>query len=369
MTGPTQLGPAQPRPPAPNRFNLYVTPQGEQDQATRNAAEITAQKAKESTQKKFGRQPAAAPDGQQFTTADAIEMFREAGADVNDPALRSLLSDPATLAWLQDPNIGPSLVQSLVQQYAKPLTPYEQLVQQAGFGYQPPPPALSEGVQVHNLQETAKRGYTTSTSTGAIQFDNGVIVDTDGNVFYPPDKAVEGSASWRRQIQSTWSDADVKTWRKKLVNMGYLPQGAQKQNGFDQALLDALSSYYNARYANGGKEVARDLMGAGGQPLVDMSLFRPEIENEVRATFQDVFNDDPTSNELKRWTDMVIGSASKYQKKGLSASEAKSQAINSAVSGIYGSPEGQYYQDTQQENTSLHDALVNAARATSAVMR
>jgi hypothetical protein len=202
--------------------------------------------------------------------------------------------------------------------------------------------------------------------TAATGVRNGVLYD---GLYYSPDSKAPGSPVWLGNAQRSWSDDKIESWREELRRLGY---NVTRKGGWDTPLLDATRVYYAVKYFNGGHAVplgpAGGATGGDQTPALDLHQLHASIQSQVQQQYQSVFGEDPTADELRSWTRFVINTGMQLQKGGprqsLTPSAALGEAEARAARQITTSPESQAAIEHNDENTSLHDALVSAIAAT-----
>lgn len=316
------------------------------------------------------------------STLEAI--LRQAGVDVDHQAVQAMITQYPDI--LRDPALGPAAIANLAETYpAVPVQIYDQALAQSGFSgpflAPTPPPGFSqlsaqEGLNVAKFR-TGTPGFETQVDTGWIRYKNGVLVSPDGQVAFDPTSRAQGSIRWQREVVSGWSDEQVGDWRQRLQQFGYLSKDQAKVKGVDQVFLSALSNYHIARYANGGKPVADDLSGAAGAgtkpPLVDFEDLSAQIRNDVREQYRRVFGMDATDGQVVALSDYIIRTAEtlqkKYRRKGYGGftSLAATEAEERFIERIEGSPQAEFLRESEEENTSLRDALQQAVVVTNSL--
>jgi hypothetical protein len=212
----------------------------------------------------------------------------------------------------------------------------------------------------------------------AVVYNNGIVALPNANqVFFPISAKVEGSSLWLAKAQKTWSAEKVKNWRSDLYKQGY--QVSKKGDGWDAQLISATQEYYRNKYLNYGKAVptgnAPGGTGPGGAAPkpVDMHRYIGSIQADIIQQYRSVFNADPTPDELESWTNFVMKKGMELQRGPLSQrltpSAALGEAQARAATRLYGTPQAKFLRESSEENTSLHQGLVNAIAASQGVMR
>lgn len=310
---------------------------------------------------------------------EAERLLTSAGVDTSNPAVQEILNNESARRVLFTP-VGGGQISNLARRF--PVNPqtaqYFQVADTYGLNdlqQNPVGNLLSEiafgglkGQGVPASQAIADiypqdANFRTDPTSGATIFKNGVIVDPQGQVVMPPGKAVPGSLPWLQEVTRNWSEADITSWRKKLVDYGFLPKGSEKQKGWSVELRAALVNFHHARYLNGGKPIKSDTNAVRAQPT-DLGPLRPVIEEEVRKQLAGTLGQLPGEAQVKQWTDFIVHQGMALQRqKQLTPSTALQVAESRAGNQVYNSPAGQYAVGVE-ENTSLADALHNAVMVT-----
>lgn len=320
------------------------------------------------------------------------ELLISAGIDPDSPATQLLLStfgqtDQERWDFLQTPEGRSYLLGAAANpDMALPVSSYQQTLQAAGFDEGDVPvkatkPDISERThqalaQMQAFTQQKGPAVRYNEDTGWTVFGNGTLVSPDGQITFDPASTAPGSQRWLIDIQGSWTEAEVSSWRAKLVDMGYLSKEAKKARGFSQDFLQALQAYHLNRYVNGGKPIAATGgAGAGGrfagQPLFDYNDIEHQVKNSVASQLEQFYGVVPEEEEVRRWTNFVIGQASSLQKK------FRRDEVSSYTSAAYGEAEETFidqirqdtagYREDLEENTKLRDSLRNAAAAASAL--
>lgn len=183
---------------------------------------------------------------------------------------------------------------------------------------------------------------TVESDTGKIMYPNGVIVDmitgqlVDGSWQTNPD--IEGSRAWLIAIQSEWSDKKANTWRERLSDLGYIPEGGLAETGgMALDLVNALALYHTTRYLNGGTapRVSPQKTTTGIRKAFDPMV----LKDEVKSWGQIAFGEDLDDDTAKFFADRVMDVAVRLQKQHPTWSQE--QAIGSPSS-QYGPATGAY---------------------------
>lgn len=238
----------------------------------------------------------------------------------------------------------------------------QQLFPTTGGGI--PPVAQEEGGLARFLPSTRAPGAYTDPATGAIQMDNGVIIDPTKDaltgVFIDPSSDVPGSFKWLNSAAS-WNQNQVETWRGRLNKLGY---GIAEKGGFDEELRNALDLYHKRKYFY-GKSLS---LGQESQQSVEeeaKEAYDPVlIRQDVRSTYREVFQEDPTDEELKRWERMVRRNVERVIAKGGSPQHAQLRAQEKFADKFLGTPQAKFEVESREENEDLKNSLIQAAQST-----
>lgn len=311
----------------------------------------------------------------------AESLLAQAGVNVDDPAVRAMLAEPAFQEILQGEN-APGMLTFLRDAYpATPTTAYDQAVVESGFDqvtpYTPAARGLAEqGTSIAEFRKSADT-YQENPDTGWIRYPNGVLVSPDGQIAYDPTSTAPGSLKWQREVVSEWSPEKVGQWADRLVQFGYLSkEQAKKVASNDPAFLGALASYHANRYVY-GKPVNGELTGAGAAgdkpPLVDFEEMQAQTRNFVREQYRRVYGEDPTDGEVEAFSDAITRQAMTLQKRfrrqempgfsGMAATEAEERFVER----LEGSPEATFLRESDEENTRLRDSLSQAVAVTNSL--
>lgn len=333
--------------------------------------------------------PALDELGEISPQTQAESLLTQAGVNIDDPAVRSMLAEPAFQEILQGEN-APGMLTFLRDAYpATPTTAYDDAVLASGFqgGFVGPVGVGAEPGQLAALTsgtdtQIAKfrketPGYEENPDTGWIRYPNGVLVSPDGQVAFDPTSTAPGSLKWQREVVSGWSPEQVSSWADRLADHGYLTkEQAKKVTSNDPAFLGALSSYHVNRYIY-GKPVSGELAGGGAAadrpPLVDFEELQAQTRNFVREQYRRVYGEDPTDGEVVAFSDAITNQAMTLQKRfrrkempgfsGLAATEAEERFVEK----LEGSPEATFLRESEEENTRLRDSLQQAVAVTNSL--
>lgn len=301
-----------------------------------------------------------------------LALLAQAGADIESPDLLALLNQEGMISTLLTPE-GALMVRSLAARHPATGVPqYDEAAIYLGFQHGYPGTQTAAGKaqlaafeRMPALQDKPK--FATHPDTGGVMYPNGVIFDpSSGQVFMPPSEAVPGSFPWLQRIQETWSDDRVAGERRRLFQLGYLSKAQAKAKGFDQTLLEALRVFHENRYKNGGRAVPIDNSSQGprGTPIENLRQIRGQLQSEVREQFRRVFGDDPSEGEMKEWVDFIVRTGNKLQRgPGMSGPQATVEGVERFVNRLETSPQGREIRESAEENTSLHDAMLQALGA------
>lgn len=213
--------------------------------------------------------------------------------------------------------------------------------------------------QALDIARPEERFEYVESATGKLLYKSGVIVDlVNGGapIFQDPnDPTIQGSPAWLRRVQETWDENKVGVWRKRLANQGY---EIESKGGISQPFLNALRDYHWNRYFNYGKAV----------PVADRPTFKEEAravytrhdaENDARATYIEVFGDDPRPEEVKRFADGYLGAVTKALRKGVSPERAAQRGEQAVIENVAQDPGVQKFLELEETDTALHDSFVN----------
>jgi hypothetical protein len=342
---------------------------GAQQQAQGKAPTVAAPEEKQRARQRLeseGITPIAGPGGFK-TSQQVIEFLDLAGIDTSDPALRLVLADPGFVDIMNGPS-AEGYMAGLKKQFPKrAITVYEQARQELGFQGPFPHPDPHVSPEITRIEGYKVRDYEISAENGAIRFRNGVIVDPSigpEGVTFPDNENVPGSPVWLTRAQQTWDKPQILQQRQELYEMGYLPKDAVDRPVFDVQLRDTLEMFHRYRYLNLGKPVPLGPpQGDTGGDTLDFGELRASIENDVTGHFREVFGDDPSDAEKKRWTDFVVNTAMKLQSRDLDAGVAGTEARARFQQRLEQHPVAVFERETEEENTELRDSLLRAVLA------
>lgn len=323
----------------------------------------------------------------QSSTANLESQLAAANVDVENAAVQAMLQDPAIQELLRGP-LAAAMVTELATQYpAIPAQEYDAALQLSGFRgdfnlIQDPADlvTLTAGTdtQIARFRET-KPSVETHPDTGWLRFANGVLVSPEGQVVFDPTSRAPGSLTWQREVVPNWSAEKVSEWRERLHKLGYLTKDQAKVDGVDTPFLNALRSFHENRYVNGGKPVAGDLAGVAGAgaadkpPLLDFDDMQAQIRNDVREQYRRVFGEDPSDGEVAAFSASIIRTAETLQRRyrrkeyGGFTSMAATEAEERFIERLEQSPEAEFLRDSEEENTSLRDAIQQAVIVTNSL--
>lgn len=313
------------------------------------------------------------------------DILRNAGVDVDNPAVQAMLAEPAIQELMQG-EAAPGFVTFMQENYPQPAaTAYDQAMIESGFDTFRPPPTepgamatLTSGTdeQIARFRRETPN-FEENPATGWRRYPNGVLVSPDGQIAFDPTSRAPGSLAWQRDVAAKWSPEKVQTWADRLVEFGYLTkEQAKKASSSDPGFLGALSAYHANRYVY-GKPVTGEQAGVNGAaagsdkpPLVDFEDMKASTRGFVRDTYRQVYGQDPSEGEVAAMTDRIIAQAMDLQKmfrrkeyggySEMAASEAEARFIER----LQTSPQGEFLRESEEENTRLRDALSQAVTVT-----
>lgn len=200
-----------------------------------------------------------------------------------------------------------------------------------GAGGDPYTAALAEfgdlGVAEHYalnpelLKTPGATSASVTSASGKIRFANGVIVDQiTGQLISGPwmaDPEVEGSNAWLTAIQDEWTDAEFNTWRKRLLELGYVPEGGLAESGGKAMdIINALALYHQTRYINGGKVIPLTPVDVGTREAIREQVDFKSIKEGIKSSWGDAAFDKPLNDALATWlTEQIIKEATKLRRK------------------------------------------------------
>ena len=289
---------------------------------------------------------------------EAVKLLVQAGMDQKSAEGMLALSPGVGVNILENPSIATVLAENnpSVQK-----TAYDELNQ--GFNELGAPPP---GMSMAGFSDTDKPpsgGFQTN-EAGTIRYNNGVLYDPTQGVIYPHnDPEAVGSQAWLLNIQKTWSPSKIETWRKRLNKFGY---EVTEQGGFDQTFVTALTEYHTTRYMNGGKPLPVDQSAGLSRSDFGGALDPAVLKGEVRAWFQEAYDDDPTDDEASFWADKLAKTAKRIaRKQGLDPSAATVVAQARTQEKFRDDPEVKEFArqaEDEEENTELRDSLLSVAQ-------
>lgn len=247
----------------------------------------------------------------------------------------------------------PALAQEWARKYPSGSATQYSTLEATEFGAGVPSDPLAYNI-------AANQGFTTS-ANGVKKYANGVMVSAEGQVFYPPNAPnVAGSDAWIANA-AKWDKGKIDKWRKKLADYGFI---ADEQGGWAADLPPALKAYHDARFAYGnGKPIK-----ASGSATMDADpiISDPaERRAAVRAQYQRVHGDDGSDAEIEEWTKFIAQRERRLQRaKGYSPEYAATVAEEEFIEKFEGAPQQKYALDVAEEQSTLKDALIQAASAT-----
>lgn len=335
----------------------------------------------------LGREVATGEQGEATDRSRARESLRgfleSIGVDPDSPATQAVLAgvgedDQARLEFLTQDPVGQATAAGLV---SNPDTQapffrsnYGRTLADSGFGrgeVSRPSVDVSERSRAA-LTARGERGAEVryNEQTGWTMFANGTLVGPNGEIAFDPSRAAPGSQAYQTQVMSSWTEDEVKSWRSRLADAGYLDPEKRKIRGIDVELQEAFREYQYARYLNGGKAIPRtgDSGNAGrfaDRPLFDYGEISHTISNSVYDHLRSLYGVEPDQAEVKRWTQFVIRHGMELQRKyrrddvSSYAELGKQEAIETFVSRTQ--KQAAPYHEDLEENTELRDALARAA--------
>lgn len=157
-------------------------------------------------------------------------------------------------------------------------------------------------------------------ATGKIMYENGVIVDmTTGQLVdgaWQTDANIEGSRAWLIAIQKDWSDAKADTWRKRLSDMGYIPEGGLAESGgMAIDLVNSLKLYYTTKYLNGGTAPRMSPKATKTEAIrksFDPVMVKESVKEWGSIPFDDPLDDDTASYFADRVMDLAVKLAQQH---------------------------------------------------------
>jgi hypothetical protein len=378
-------------PPAGSQYAAQVAAAREAQMSEGPVAPITPDEAASEEQHRANYE-ARVKERSKMTPEELTDAILAEWADLGVDVERSEVviaasSNAIQNAYLSNETLFKAMTESTVQQFAsKARTEYFAVAQELGLsGYEFPAPAPTgagaqlvrhkPGLEPAELpKDLLKPGedYHEDPDTGGVIFKNGVIVDAAGNVFYPPSKEVAGSRTWLNEARQTWDAVKIAKWKGRLADLGYLPREAVKDPTWNASFQGALSAFYDSKYENYGQALELDEAaggyGAGGSTFENLKTIRATLAAQVRDRYRSVFGEDPTDGEVAAWTETVVDLGNKLQRrKGLSSGAAAGEAVARIGERLEGTPQAQFLQDAEEENTRLRDALSTAVVVTNSL--
>lgn len=309
-------------------------------------------------------------------TQEILKEFAEAGIDTDKPEVLLFAGSQFVIdAYKTNRTVFDGVVATAVQNYSTTVaTNYQTAREQLGFssGTLTPPTDTSGAIttgfeQVGQAVSASLGGYEVNEDTGGIMFANGVIFDPNSEtVLYPNSSTAQGSIQWLNASRGAWSEDQIKEWKSKLVDMGYLPKGAAKDGTWTSSFETALRGYFDNKYKHLGDPVPIDDMEQAVAPAQELKAMKASIYRDTEQQYLTSFGEKPDPDELDHWLDFVTRTAKKLMRTGSfsSTGAAASESILRAGIKMEQSPYGQYISD-QQENTELRDRMQAAAQAAS----
>lgn len=279
----------------------------------------------------------------------------------------------------------------MAQQYPAPeQTSYEVALTAAGFGEDPffkqqmgtgyetgAAQALLQGQMPGQKAPTME----VNDQTGWLRYANGVLVDPESrSVVFDPNSKAAGSPTWQRDVVAHWGPDKVSEWKDRLHKFGYLSKDQSKGDTVDTVFMNAIVSYHQNRYINGGKPLAGDLTGVGGggsaadRPKpINLNDFAAQIRNDVREQYRRVYGIDPSAGEVETWSSYIISQGMAMQRTNIKkydtpmTESASAEAEESFIEKLENRPDARFLRDSVEENTRLRDTFDRMAQVTSSL--
>lgn len=202
----------------------------------------------------------------------------------------------------------------------------------------------------------------TSSPTGKIMFQNGVIADPNTrDVLFPTGEAVPGSMMWLQEVQQKWGANEVKAWRRRLASQGY---EVAESGGMAHDLLAALQQYHHNRYLNFGKPLA--LRPADKRQELKQQIDMFALKEEAKAWGEVPFGDSLTDDEADYFADRVIEVASRLMsKRGFSPEQAVAGAelrVQKEFTEMPSVSEALEHQEELEGSNKLRNSIVSVAQ-------
>lgn len=280
---------------------------------------------------------------------EVVALLQTAGVDPQKIA--EIQANPSYMLMIQN---DPSLIERLAQQFpaAYQINYYEQR-QAMGLGMEPVDTELSPEVRAH------QRFAAPVSPTGAQEFPGGVIVDfaTQTVAFPPNDASLMGSPAWMAQIPR-WSDEQKQEWARTLKQNGYIDSLKVDLVTF----TDAMALYHKNRFLYGGGQPVDLSVGAKKTTKAEFGgLLDPAVLNsELRPILLELFGDEPSEEELKRFREPFTRIAMKLVRtQDMVPADAASVASARIQERIMQDPGTQKWLEKEETSSGLHDSFVN----------
>jgi len=321
--------------------------------------------------------PPETPTRRADVRAEAEQLLRDAGVDVEAPEVRLVLdSAPEEIISPE----GQGLVAYFAQLYpSSPATAYSQALDVSGFtgpliGLGTTTPSEVRGVAATQLLGPGEN-YRIHPETGWVMFRSGVLFDpSTGELIFEPNSTAPGSALWLKHVQEAWSAEKVAEWRSRLAEFGYLSPEEAKAEGVDRMFLDALQAYHVTRYQNFGTAIPLDLSASAGVGRASLTAedLQAQIRGSVREEFRRIAGREPSDGEVAEWARFVTRTSLQMQRRfmrrgvseGQALSVATTEAEERAIERMETSPGAEFMRESAEENTRLRDALASAVVVT-----
>lgn len=314
-----------------------------------------------------------------------MAALEQAGVNTNDPTVSNYVQTVAAnvRAGAYDMAAAQARVQPLAFNPAYRIqNPYTVAFEESGFSdvytgdpldfYGPGATAVREG----GVTPSPAPPFIES-EQGWIQYSNGVLVSPDDQVAIDPASDVPGSAKWLRGIND-WSAERIREEKQKLVQFGWLPEGAAKSTDITAEFRDALKNFHYARYINGGSPIGGSFTGAdtaAERPKpVDLREFDSQIRNDVRDQYERIFGYRPGDGETEMWSDFVIKKGMEMQRRNIGkydspmTESAATEAEEQLIEKLERTPQARLLRDSDEENTRLRDTLTRMASVTDSLV-
>jgi hypothetical protein len=327
---------------------------------------------------------------------DVRAMLEKAGVNPDHPDLQPVIE--ILQAELDDPDqqsnalikVGEFTAMAVARpEYALPaVTQYGAALAESGFTEPFPAPELTpRGEKFARMRDVSREAvpgqfsrqprFEQNDTTGWFRHRNGTLVSPDGAVVYDPLSNAPGSLAWQRSVVTQWSAKKVKEWKDRLVEFGYLSKEQAKNATVDQEFLGALGAYHQSRYIY-GKATPTDAAAAGASGAdrpkpVDLKDIQAEIRNNVREEYRRVYGTDPSDGEVATWAAYIMKTGMDLQRKFIreydnpNTATAVSEATESFIEKLEGSPEAEFLRESDEENTRLRETFERMAVVTNSL--